>query len=156
MMHTGKVVTARSLHQAKLLQASMSSLFDTLSKLGEQPLREISDTTLHTDMQTKNEILRNTPDESILNMQKNGAKKIATTVKLLENLSCVLHFVKPSLIGATSLRMVELTMTNGLVPSSPIAFGYYGEVQVALGNISEGCRFGMYLSHVLTVLQCMI
>ena len=141
----GRIVTARSLHQGELLQASVASSLDTLSKLGEEHPREISDTTLHTDMQTMNEILRNTPDESILNMRKNDAKKIATTVKLLENLNSVLHLVKPSLIGAVSLRMVELTMTNGLVPSSPIAFGYYGEVQVALGNISEGCRFGMYL-----------
>ena len=143
-MHTGKVVSARSLHQAKLLQASMSSLFDTLSKLGEEHPREISDTTLHTDMQTMNEILRNTSDESILNMRKNDAKKIATTVKLLENLNSVLHLVKPSLIGAVSLRMVELTMTNGLVPSSPLAFTYYGSAVVGVGNFSEGCRLGMY------------
>ena len=122
----------------------MSSSFDILSNLGEKPFRDISDPTLHTDMQTMNEILRNTPDESILNMQKNDAKKIATTVKLLENLSCVLHFVKPSLIGAVSLRMVELTMTNGLVPSSPLAFTYYGSAVVGVGNFSEGCRLGMY------------
>ena len=122
----------------------MESSLDILAKLGEQPLREISDDTLQADMMKMNEILRNTSDESILNLHENKEKKIATTVKLLENLSLVLHFVKPSLIGAVSLRMVELTMTNGLVPSSPLAFTYYGSAVVGVGNFSEGCRLGMY------------
>ena len=141
----GRIVTARSLHQGELLQASVASSLETLSKLGEQPPREITDTTLHTDMQTMNEILRNTPDELILNMQKNDAKKIVSIMSLAKILCDVLPFAKPSLIGAVSLRMVELTMTNGLVPSSPLAFTYYGSAVVALGNFSEGCRLGMYL-----------
>ena len=120
----------------------------TLSKLGEQPLRDISDNTLHTDMMTLNETLRNTPDESILNLHENKTKKNIITLKILSNLYHVLHFVKPSFLGAVSLRMVKLTMDNGLVSSSPLAFGYYGEVLVANGSVKEGCRFGMYHSCV--------
>ena len=122
----------------------MKSSLDTLAKLGELPLRDTSDDTLQADMMSMNEILQNTPDESILNWHENKAKKIFITLKLYLNLGHVLHFVKPSLIGAVSLRMVELTMNHGLVPFSAMAFGYYGEALVANGSVKEGCRLGMY------------
>jgi len=122
----------------------MESSLKTLYKLGEQPLREISDDTLHTDMMKMNEIMRNTPDDYILNLHENKAKKITNTLKIYLNLCHVLHLKMPSLVGAVSLRMVELTMNNGLVSSSPLAFAYYGEVLVATGNVKEGCRFGRY------------
>src|SRR6056300_1915489 len=122
----------------------MESSLDTLSKLGEQPLREMSDDTLKADMMKMNEILRNTPDESILNLHKNKAKKINTTLEIYSNLCRVLHLAKPSLVGAVSLRMVELTMSNGLASSSPIAFGFYGDALVANGSVEEGCRLGTY------------
>jgi len=122
----------------------MKSSLDTLVKLGEQPLRDMSDDTLQADMMTMNESLRNTPDDYILNLHENKAKKITITMKIYSNLCHVLHLVKPSLIGAASLRMAELTMSNGLASSSPLAFGYYGQVLVANGSVKEGCRLGRY------------
>ena len=122
----------------------MESSLDTLSKLGEQPLREMSDDTLKADMMKMNEILGNTPDESILNLHGNKVKKIIITLKIYSNLCHVLHYANPSLICSVSLRMVELTMNHGLASSSPIAFGFYGEALVANGNIKEGCRLGTY------------
>ena len=128
--------------QAELLEESMSSSLDTLSKLGEQPLREISDSTLQADMMKMNEMLRNTSDESILNLHENKTKKVIITLKLYLILGHVLHFMKPSLIGSVSLRMVELTMNHGLVPFSAMAFTYYSTVLVPAGNVFEGCRCG--------------
>ena len=129
----------------------MKSSLDTLAKLGEQPLREISDNTLQADMMKMNEILRNTPDESILNLHENKAKKIIIIMKIYSNLCHVVHFAKPSLIGSASLRMVELTMNYGLASSSPLAFGFYGQILAANGSVKEGCRLGRYHC-VLTVL----
>ena len=140
----GLAVAAKCLMQAELLEESMSSSLDTLSKLGEQPLREISDSTLQADMMSMSEMLRNMTDESILNLHENKAKKIIITLKLYLNLAHCMHYVKPSLIGSVSLRMVELTITNGLVPFSAMAFTYYGAILVSAGNVAEGCRCGMY------------
>ena len=122
----------------------MKSSLDTLAKLGEPPLRKISDNTLQADMMKMNEILRNTSDESILSMHENKAKKICITLKIYSNLCHVLQLANPSLINSASLRMVELTMSNGLASSSPLAFGFYGQVLVSTGNIAEGCRLGTY------------
>ena len=127
-----------------LLEQSVESSLDTLSKIGEQPLREISDNTLQADMMKMNEILRNTSDDYILNLHENKEKKNIITLKIYSNLGHMLHLAKPSLVGALTLRMVELTITNGLVPSSPFAFASYGGVQAATGNIAEGCRLGRY------------
>ena len=129
---------------AELLKESLTSSLDTLAKIGEPPLREISDRTLQADMMSMNEILRNTPDDYILNLNENKEKKISITMKIYLNLGHVVHFVKMSLIGAVSLRMVELTMNHGLVPSSPLAFAYYGATLVSAGYVAEGCRCGMY------------
>ena len=137
-------VAAKCLHHVGLLKESMESSLKTLHKLGEQPLRDIGDDTLHTDMNTMNEILRNTPDDYILNLHENKAKKITITLKIYSNLCHVVHLINPSLVGAVSLRMVELTMNNGLDSSSPLAFVHYGEVLLALGSVKEGCRLGTY------------
>ena len=136
-------IAAKCLHVVGLLNESMESSLKTLCKLGEEPLPDICDDTLHTDMKTMNEIMRNTPDDYILNLHENKAKKITITMKIYSNLCHLVHLVKPSLIGAVSLRMVELTMNHGLVSSSPLAFAYYGEVLVVSGSVKEGCRFGM-------------
>ena len=133
-----------------LLEQSVESSLDTLSKIGEQPLREISDNTLQADMMKMNEIMRNTSDDYILNLHENKAKKIIIAMKIYSSLGHMLQLAKPSLVGALTLRMVELTITNGLVPSSPLAFALYGGVQAATGNIAEGCRLGRYHC-VLTV-----
>ena len=141
---TGLAVATKSLLQVGLLKQSMESSLDTLTKLGEQPLRDMSDDTLKADMMKVNEILRNTPDESILNLHENKAKRVIVTMKIYSNLHHVLHYVKPSLIRAVSLRMVELTMNHGLASSSPLALGYFGEALVANDNVEEGCRLGTY------------
>ena len=123
----------------------MASSFDTLSKLGEEPLREISNATLKTDMLAMNKILRSMPDDSILNMQaQNKNKKLIATFNLYANLAHVLHAVKPSLLCAVSLRMIQITIQNGLGPSSPLSFVHYGSVLIAAGNVHEGCRLGKY------------
>ena len=137
-------VAAKCLHQVGLIEQSMESSLNTLHKLGEQPLRDIDDTTLQADIVSMNLTLQNTTDESILNLHETKAKKIIMTTTIWSDLCYVLNLAKPSLICSASLRMVELTMNHGLASSSPLAFGFYGQVLVATGNIAEGCRLGRY------------
>ena len=146
-------VAAKSLHHQELLKEATTSSFDTLFKLGEEPPRDKGDSTLHSDIYKMNRRLQETSDDTILNMQRTRERKIVITMSLYANLGHVLNAVKPTLIGDISLRMVDLSLSNGLVPSSPIAFGYYGHVLVSTGNIAEGCRLGRYnTSNALPVL----
>ena len=116
-----------------------------LTKLDEKPLRDIEDSTLSKDIAVMNKKLQTLPDVSICNMPENQIKKSIALNKLFADLAYILHFVNPSLIGSVSLRMVELTMSEGISPTAPLAFAYYGETLVSMGNISEGCRFGEFV-----------
>ena len=117
----------------------------------------MGDAKLISDMQVTNDSLQKISDDYVLTLQQTNNKKIITLQKLYSNLADLLHFIKPSLICAVSLRMVELTLLEGLTPSSPLAFAYYGQMLVVSGNLAEGCRLGMS-SCIMTVtlLKCAV
>ena len=117
----------------------------------------MGDVKLTNAIQRMNDILQKTSDDYVLNMPQTNNKKIITLQKLYSNLADLLHFIKPSLICAVSLRMVELTLSEGLTPSSPLAFAYYGQMLKGSGNLAEGCRLGTS-SCIMTVtlLKCVV
>ena len=78
----GRFVIARSLIQENRLIDAVESSLDTLSKLGEQPLRDLGDASLYSDILAMNATLRNISDDEILNMQEVNAKKVLTTMKI--------------------------------------------------------------------------
>ena len=123
----------------------MESTFDILLQTGEELPRSVGDAKLSSDMQVTNYSLQKTADDYVLNLQQTNNKKVITLQKLYSNLADLLHFIKPSLICAVSLRMVELTLSEGLTPNSPLAFAYYGQMLVVSGNLAEGCRLGVCL-----------
>ena len=139
---SGLYVGAKSLRQAGLLQESMESTFDTLLQAGEELPRSEGDAKLSSDMQATNNTLQKMSDDDVLSMQQTSNKKIITLQKIYSNLADLLHFIKPSLICAASLRMVELTLSGGLTPNSPLAFAHYGQMLLNSGNFAEGCRLG--------------
>ena len=128
-----------------MYEESVKAMMEILAKLEEKPLRDMGDNTLSTDVDVMNRNMQTLPDDYICNMQENQAKRAVSIHKLYANLAHLLHFVKPSLIGSVSLRMVELTMSEGISPTAPFAFAYYGETLASMGNISEGCRLGEFV-----------
>ena len=157
LVSSGLYVGAKGLRQANLLQEAMDSTFDTLLQAGEELPRSVGDAKLSSDMQVTNDSLQQISDEYVLTLQQTNNKKIITLQKLYSNLADLLHFIKPSLICAVSLRMVELTLSEGLTPNSPLAFAYYGQMLMGSGNLAEGCRLGMS-SCIMTVslLKCVV
>ena len=140
---SGLYVAAKALRQAELLKESMESTFAILQQVGEALPRAMGDDQLTADILLMNGILQKTADDSILNMEVTSNKRIVTLMKLYANLlAFLLHFADPSLIGAVSLRMVEITMNSGLTSISPLAFAHYGETLASIGYITEGCRLG--------------
>ena len=153
---SGLYVGAKALRQAGLLKESMDSTFNTLRQAGEELPRNVGDAKLISDMQATNDSLQKMSDDYVLSMPLTSNKKIITLQKIYSNLADLLHYIKPSLICAASLRMVELTLSEGLTPSSPLAFAYYGEMLAASGNLAEGCRLGMSscVMTVISLLKC--
>ena len=123
----------------------MESTFDTLLQTGEELPRSVGDAKLSSDMQVTNNSLQKISDDYVLTLLQTNTMKIITLQKIYSNLADLLFFTKPSLICAVSLRMVELTLSWGLTPYSPVAFAYYGQMLMTSGNLDEGCRLGMYV-----------
>ena len=140
---SGLYVGAKALRQEYLLQEVMDSTFDTLLQAGEELPRSVGDAKLSSDVQATNDALQKTSDDYVLNMQQTNNKKIITLQKLYSNLGSVLNFIKPSLICDVNLRMVQLTLSEGLTPNSPLAFAHYGQMLMNRGNFAEGCRLGV-------------
>ena len=128
LVSSGLYAGAKGLRQAYLLQEAMDSTFDTLLQAGEELPRAMGDVKLTNAIQRMNAILQKTADDYVLTLQQTNNKKVITVQKIYSNLVDLLHFIKPSLICAVSLRMVELTLSEGLTPNSPLAFAYYGQL----------------------------
>lgn len=109
----------------------------------------MGDSNLGTDIDRMIRILQSTSDNTICNMQENNDKKMTTLFVLYEYLSHVAHWRQPWLLGSLSLRMVELTIKNGLNAMSPLSFAYFGGVLSSLGYVNEGCRLGESINWML-------
>ena len=123
----------------------MESSFAILLQAGEELPRVMGDAKLTGDIQIMMNnifILQEATDSSILNMEVTTNNRTVTLLKLYANLAYMLHITDPSLIGAVSLRMVDITIKSGLTSISPLAFAYYGETLASIGYITEGCRLG--------------
>ena len=143
LVSSGLYAGAKALRQAYLHQEAMDSSFDTLLLAGEELPRSMGDAKLSINMQTTNCALQRMSNDYVLNMPQTNNKKIITLQKIYSNLAELLLFTKPSLIGAVSLRMVELTLSEGLTPNSPLALAHYGQMLMVSENFAEGCRLGM-------------
>lgn len=130
------------LMNAELLGESMESTFTILVQVGEELPLPLGDNKLNGDIQVMNGTLQNMSDDSILNMKEATSERNGIVLKLYSNLILILQYHNPSLKGAVSLRMVDLTMKSGLSPTSPVAFACYGELLANIGEITEGCRLG--------------
>jgi len=123
------------------------SILKLLNELGEDPPRVMGDSTLKADIDTMNQLLQCQSNESLLNMHRHQAnnKKLATLLRLYADLILVLHYSKNHLIASVALKMIEITMKNGLTPAAPLSFAYYGEIcinvwSLGLFNVSRGER----------------
>jgi hypothetical protein len=75
-------------------------------------------------------------------MHENNDKQMTTLFVLYAYLSHAAHWRQPWFLGSLSLRMIELTIKNGLNAMSPLAFAYFGGVLSSIGYVNEGCRLG--------------
>ena len=113
-----------------------------MSELGEDPPRVMGDSTLRADIDAMNQVLQSRSNDSLLNTPQANDKKVSTLLRLYADLVLVLHFSKQHLIASVSLKMIDITIKNGMTPTAPLSFAYYGELLAYTGQIEGGCRLG--------------
>jgi hypothetical protein len=139
---SGLVTSLQALAIANNIPKSIETSFGIFLQFGEQLPREMGDAELRVDIDRMTYILQSMSDDLIYNMQGNNNKKLDALFYVYVFLAHALNFFKPSLFGAVSLRMMELTMTNGLCAMSPLAFAHFGGLAVTIGYVTVGCRLG--------------
>ncbi len=77
---------------------------------------------------------------AIFNTALNQDKKFVVIQSMYAHLTMTLHWTDPSLVGAASLRMVELELRRRLSPLAPIAFAHFGETLCAFGLFDKARR----------------
>ena len=137
----GLIISAKAIG-AHRPDESIDSAMRILLQFGECLPRSMADASLRCDIDRMNHILLHKTDYMICNMQENNDKKLVALLNLYVYLAHVLHYFKPWLVGAVSLRMVELTLKVGLSAQSPLVFAYFGGILVTSGCITKGCRLG--------------
>ncbi|KAL7431794.1 hypothetical protein ACHAXH_004913 [Discostella pseudostelligera] len=137
----GLIISAKAIG-AHRPDESIDSAMRILLHFGECLPRSMADASLRCDIDRMNHILLHKTDYMLCNMQENNDKKLAALLNLYVYLAHVLHYFKPWLVGAVSLRMVELTLKVGLSVQSPLVFAHFGGLLVTSGCITEGCRLG--------------
>ena len=130
----GLHAVAKSLRHHELLKESLDTTLDIFKQLGEKPPRQTDDPELVKDMEAMNNILENTPDETLRTMAKMNNQKIDTLMKIYENLDTVVLFFDPSLQASGSLRMMQLTLKFGLSPLVGATFAHYGQALISTGE----------------------
>ena len=133
----------KSLCNQGLHKEAVETSYKILVTLGETLPRPMEDDTLCADMDTMNNILQNTTNEAFLNKEEIALKRIVILMRMYENLGRAFYFFEPSLVVATSLRMIELTIKFGLCNSTPVALAFHGQVLVSLGKFDLGGRLGL-------------
>ena len=146
--------TAKALAQAFKLKEYMLSTFAIIEKCGEETPQPMNEKVVM-GLQSMIATLHNMTDESILSMTMATDKRVIFLMKVYAELANMLHFINPSLLGAVSLRLADLTLRNGLTPLCPLAFVYLGATLLNMGTeyITQACRLGVLLDDFMFIVS---
>ena len=138
----GMHAVAKSLSNQGLQKDAIESSYKILLMAGENLPRRMGDDKLRIDVNDLNDSLQIITDQIISDMDEGQNKKFGTLMKVYRLLGNSFKHIDPSLLGDISVRMVQITLNNGLFPTSPVGLAYYGETLVGLGKIDLGVRLG--------------
>lgn len=140
----GMYASAKVLTIADIKDESVEAMFKILEQLGEEPLQPMGNPQLTMAIQTMNNTIKQTTDDTFLSIEETEERNVLTLIRVYGFLMHLLHYRKQHFMASASLRLLELTLKHGLTPKSPIAFAYYGEVVSSMNEISLAMRLGEY------------
>ena len=119
------------------LSESIEKGLDVLSKLGIEVDRSNVDAHLHA---TKDLLSAHTDDE-ILNSKQMADPTMIMAMKFLGRLVLWMTQIMPKLVPHVAFKIIQLSLTHGMSPVSPLGFAYYGSHLAKSWNISEGYHY---------------
>jgi len=134
-------ITIRLLLYRSDVVAAVGCAKDALRNLGEEFPEDVTpDVLIHFIEETK-ELLDGMANEELINLKLMTDTKTIMAMKYLARLSEALYIFRPGDQPIVVLRMVQLSLTHGMSPLSPLAFVSYGSFLASSGDIREGYRY---------------
>lgn len=141
----GLFYTVKVLANAGIKDEAVRSIFSILDHLGETSLQPMG-ADLMMNIQEMNSTIRSRTDESLLNMDEINQEREIFLLRIYGLLVHLIHFLKPTLLPAACLRMIQLSL-SGFCFMTPVAFAHFGEVLASIGDLDLSCRLGTSQMH---------
>jgi predicted ATPase len=116
-------------------------VFQILEQLGERMPRPSDDVGLVKDIEDMKAVLQRMSNDTIMDLKETTpTRKEVLLLRLYHDLYHMLHCVDPKRLADVSLRMVQITLSNGLSCMSALAFAPFSSVLVTTGDAALGYR----------------
>ncbi|KAL7487783.1 hypothetical protein ACHAW6_013360 [Cyclotella cf. meneghiniana] len=151
-LNTYFIIISSLTYSSKISEA-LKEGYTILSRLGEDIPNDLSMDALDQHIKQTQSLIRGVSENDILNYRLIKNKRTLAAMKFLAQLESITMMVKPSVHPFVTLKMVQLTMSNGLSPVSPVGIAYFGSLLANRGNIQLGYRFTLLAKALLEKLD---
>jgi hypothetical protein len=86
-------------------------------------------------------ILDGLADDNLLNYRSMTDHKTIMTMKFLAKLEAVIQQVRPELQPFVTVKMLQLTMSEGFSSVSPVGFAYFSGLISKMGDLHSGKQY---------------
>jgi len=119
-----------------------------LSQLGEELPESYTESDMVFQVEQTKIVIEAFSDEELLGYKtmENHSKQMAMKFYALCESAC--GMVKPEIQPVVTLKMVQLSLSEGMSPTSPVGFVYFGQLLCRIGYVQEGYRY-VKLAHKL-------
>lgn len=111
-----------------------------LNEAGEPTLRPFS--SIQDDMKAMNSVMTGLEDETLLSLSTIKRKKTITLMSIYCEFGQMILFVDPIIAPTVTLRMMQITIEEGLCSKSALVFSRYAQTLFASNHIGLSVRFG--------------
>jgi len=137
-----------ALAYAKHLPEAIKKSVEVLCQLGEAPPESYTKSEMISHIEKTKSMLNEVSDEELLGYKtmENHSKRMA--LKFYSRLILMFQMAKPGHASGCVLKMVELSLSEGISPTSPVGFAYFSQLLGGVGQFQEAFRYAK-LSHRL-------
>jgi len=137
-----------ALAYAKHLPEAIKKSVEVLCQLGEAPPESYTKSEMISHIEETKSMLDKVTEEELLEYKtmENHSKQMA--LKFYSRLILMFQMAKPGHASGCVLKMVELSLSEGISPTSPVGFAYFSQLLGGIGQFQEAFRYAK-LSHRL-------
>lgn len=112
-----------------------------LAQLGEEMPESYSETEMKFHIEQTKILLQGYTEQELIDYRMCDDEAKIMAMKFYARLELTFQMIKPASQPIVTLKMVQLSIAQGMTPVSPMGFVYFGQLLARLGYIQDGCRY---------------